>query len=85
MAPRTLAFEYLTLLKKNLSADQFYQIMEKGAHPDQYIDANMILEEAFIKGMGRESDLSNDSDLALMNEAIRFFHNNFCLINSNIV
>lgn len=86
---RSLAFkiadEYRDVLRGRLTELQFDSVMHKGIHPEDYLDANMTLEDAFIRVMGRESHLSDDADIDLLNEAIRIFHNEFCLINSNIV
>ena len=79
-----IAKAYEGVLSRNLTKSQFDSVMNEGVHPDQYLDANMILEEAFIKVMGRDSDLET-TDLDLLNDSIRIFHNDFCLINSNII
>lgn len=79
-----IAKAYEGVLSQNLTKLQFDSVMKKGVHPDQYLDANMILEEAFTKVMGRDSDLETE-DLDLLNESIRTFYNDFCIINSNII
>lgn len=86
---QTLAFrvadEYRDILRGKLTEMQFDSVLHEGIHPENYLDANMTLEEAFIKVMGRESDLANDSDIDLLNDSARIFYNDFCLINSNII
>lgn len=79
-----IAKAYEVSLSRNLTKPQFDSVMKEGVHPDQYLDANMILEQAFIKVMGRDSDLET-TDLDLLNDSIRIFYNDFCLINSNII
>lgn len=80
-----IADEYREVLRGKLNKLQFDSVLTSGIHPEEYLDANMALEEAFIKVMSRESDVSSDIDIYLLNSALDIFHNEFCFINSNII
>ena len=80
-----IAEEYRDVLRGKLTKLQFDSVLHEGIHPENYLDANIALEDAFIKVMCRESDVSSDTDTYLLNSAVSIFYNEFCLINSNII
>ena len=77
-AERVLALEFVTQLKACLSADQLAEIRKRNATPQysgdvcashDFIDANMVMNDAFEKVVGRELDAQNGADCVLWSKA----------------
>lgn len=87
VTPEQLAKEFSTVLKSWLSAEEMKSVIEKNETPEyngccashDYCDANMAIDEAFIKLMERdfvfyddekpETEKQNEEDTALENNA----------------
>lgn len=80
MTPETkLAHAFTEIVRKSFSAKELAEIVKRNRSyrakgqefcaTQEFCDANMLMEEAFINVMGREPDVGADEDADLWNAA----------------
>ena len=74
---KELARSFSQLLKQYLTEDQILEIIKRNDLPQyfgccathDFLDSNMVMDEAFTEVMGREINIQSDLDLNIWNQA----------------